>query len=108
MNENFLDSPGGSGDYQTPVAVMEPARWLNGPPICNASNLPSFSTWQAAIAFSEQHALLSIQLKWRCRHCEGWHFWCNASAPAGQTSGTVRESPVPKRIVEMAERDGVK
>jgi hypothetical protein len=81
----------------------EKPRWPGAPKICLHANLPAFLTWGDASAFNDSLGSKAIQLKWNCWFCGYWHYWSKESAPAGQSSGTTRESPVPDRIIQLSE-----
>lgn len=71
--------------------TLEPARWLGGPTICQASNLPAFDSPKAAADFRDANCPGgTVVAQWTCTACGKTHFWGAGFDPAGATSGTTR------------------
>jgi hypothetical protein len=77
-------------------------RTLQLPKLCAASNLYSFPDWKSAEKFNDDNGHFPILARWRCRVCQGWHYWSmlvhsNSSGelPAGATV------EVPDRIKQL-------
>lgn len=84
---------------------LDPPRWPDGPGICPIANLPGFLTTSELTAFADG-LCGSVEVKWQCAECGTWHFWpsANPHAPAGETSGSCRESKIPERIIELIQK----
>ena len=63
-----------------------------GPQICLLTNLPSFTTWEAASGYLEHQCggHSPVRVKWQCEGCSGWHFW--ATAPTDSNGGSLAGS----------------
>lgn len=72
---------------------LNPPRWKNGPPICEAANLPAFESKQAMNAFRSNLSGGIVIEEWQCTVCGQWHYWgVGAGDPAGASSGTTRSA----------------
>jgi hypothetical protein len=97
------------GDRTVSNQLETKPRWPGAPLVCEASNLPGFSTWAEATKFNAQNGGLSIMLKWECKWCGRWHYWVKPPSPAGDSSGSGRLYEVPERIralVKESDREG--
>jgi len=80
-------------------ATFDPPRWLNGPRICVAANLPAFATPAEMDAFKTANSPGTLVVaRWRCKACGDFHYWGTGGDPAGGSSGTTRTS---KHIAEV-------
>lgn len=73
--------------------IFDRARFMGGPQICIAANLPAFCSRQEMDEFVTHNCpSVVIIAKWLCNSCGCLHFWSGGADPAGASSGTTRTS----------------
>lgn len=78
--------------------IFEPTpRWPDAPPICIATNMPAFTTEQAAKDWLDApkkgnpiYESNSLKKLWKCDHCQHWHMLTKTRPPSGHSSGSSR------------------
>ncbi len=87
----------------TPVAskvaepMFEPGERFKGcPPICTATNLPSFETDTVLNKWRSERGLDDkVKRMWQCETCGKWHYQAQPRGPSGSSSSTERNSELP-------------
>jgi hypothetical protein len=74
-------------------APLEKPRWPGGPKICPSENLPAFESSKALDSFQSANSpSCKVVKKWQCQACGHWHAYTVAASPAGDSSGSGRNS----------------
>lgn len=75
-------------------------RFKGCPPICNAVNLPAFTSFAAAMAFRDTNCPGShVNHVWTCETCGCVHYTAAPQSPSGESSGTAERSTLPPGFV---------
>lgn len=73
------------------TALSQNPVWLECPPLCQKSWLPSLQTLPDLLVFLARNGPRCEVLRvYQCNHCRGWHAETSGPDPAGNTSGTTR------------------